>query len=93
MAKARILHKVEAGITYYEFYCPGCKTEHVVNSAWGFNDDFDKPTFTPSILVNRDRINPTAPVCHSFVKEGRIQFLGDCTHELAGKTVDLPELD
>jgi hypothetical protein len=30
-------------------------------------------------------------VCHSFVKEGRIQFLNDCTHALAGKTVDLPE--
>lgn len=30
-------------------------------------------------------------VCHSFVTDGRIQFLGDCTHELAGQTVDLPE--
>lgn len=28
--------------------------------------------------------------CHSFVTDGRIQFLGDCTHDLAGKTVDLP---
>lgn len=30
-------------------------------------------------------------VCHSFVTDGRIQFLSDCTHELAGQTVDLPE--
>lgn len=30
-------------------------------------------------------------VCHSFVTDGRIQFLGDCTHALAGQTVDLPE--
>ena len=29
--------------------------------------------------------------CHSFVTDGRIQFLGDCTHILAGQTVDLPE--
>lgn len=29
-------------------------------------------------------------VCHSFVTDGRIQFLGDCTHHLAGQTVDLP---
>jgi hypothetical protein len=29
-------------------------------------------------------------ICHSFVTDGRIQFLGDCTHELAGQTVDLP---
>lgn len=30
-------------------------------------------------------------VCHSFVTDGRIQFLSDCTHALAGQTVDLPE--
>jgi hypothetical protein len=32
-------------------------------------------------------------VCHSFVTDGRIQFLGDCTHALAGQTVDLPEIE
>lgn len=31
-------------------------------------------------------------VCHSFVRGGRIEFLSDCTHALAGKTVDLPEV-
>lgn len=30
-------------------------------------------------------------VCHSFVTDGRIQFLSDCTHALAGQTVDLPD--
>ena len=30
-------------------------------------------------------------VCHSFVTDGRIQFLNDCTHPLAGQTVNLPE--
>lgn len=29
-------------------------------------------------------------VCHSFVTDGRIQFLTDCTHALAGQTVELP---
>lgn len=33
-----------------------------------------------------------AMVCHSFVTDGRIQFLGDCTHALTGQTVDLPEI-
>lgn len=38
-------------------------------------------------------------VCHSFVGSsdgstpGRIQFLADCTHALAGQTVDLPQWD
>lgn len=30
-------------------------------------------------------------ICHSFVKDGLIQFLSDCTHALAGQTVDLPD--
>jgi hypothetical protein len=29
--------------------------------------------------------------CHSFVTDGQIQFLSDCTHELAGQTVPLPD--
>jgi hypothetical protein len=32
-------------------------------------------------------------VCHSFVTDGKIQFLSDCTHSLAGQTVELPEID
>lgn len=31
--------------------------------------------------------------CHSFVADGRIQFLGDCSHALAGQTVDLPQIE
>lgn len=30
-------------------------------------------------------------VCHSFVTDGRILFLSDCTHALAGQTVDIPK--
>lgn len=32
-------------------------------------------------------------ICHSWVRDGRIQFLSDSTHELAGQTVDLPDLE
>lgn len=35
-------------------------------------------------------------VCHSFVTDGHIQYLSDCTHTLAGQTVALapkPETD
>ena len=34
----------------------------------------------------------TCKRCHSFVTDGRIQFLSDCTHALAGQTVDLPDI-
>jgi hypothetical protein len=29
--------------------------------------------------------------CHSYVTQGRILFLADCSHALAGQTVDLPD--
>lgn len=29
--------------------------------------------------------------CHSFVRDGNIEFLADCEHKLAGKTVPLEE--
>lgn len=87
-----------ATVTTYkgEFYrwlifCPGCECAHAVDKGWSFNGNFDLPTFKPSILVNRGKANPTKPVCHSFVTDGRIQFLGDSTHALAGQTVDLPD--
>lgn len=30
-------------------------------------------------------------ICHTFVTDGQIQFLSDCTHALAGQTVPLPD--
>lgn len=30
--------------------------------------------------------------CHTFIRNGQVQFLGDCTHKFAGQTVPLPEL-
>ena len=42
----------------------------------------------------KERAGQDAPfscmVCHSYITEGKIQFLSDCTHALAGQTVDLP---
>lgn len=31
--------------------------------------------------------------CHSFVRDGMIEFLSDSSHRLAGQTVPLPELE
>lgn len=91
------------------FWCPGCDGAHMVRVGqgegprWGWNGSGDAPTFSPSINVTYDgpdagqdqgdgRLAP-ASVCHSFVADGRIQFLGDCTHALAGQTVALPDWD
>lgn len=117
MAKARIN---SAGQT--EIRCPGCNTTHTLNTnperrpCWGFNGDFEKPTFTPSILERsghycwqdgkpasecmycndpefKDDKSPLCYICHSFVTDGMIQFLGDCTHKLAGQTVPLLDFE
>lgn len=36
---------------------------------------------------------PHCSVCHSFIRAGKIQFLPDCSHHLAGQTVDLPDYE
>ena len=85
------------------------QTEHPCGPNWTFNGDVEKPTFCPSIKVNSENTGQELPefhkdcwaggpgkwrlVCHSFVTDGRIKFLDDCTHALAGQTVDLPEFE
>jgi hypothetical protein len=74
--------------------------------SWDFNGDGDKPTFRPSVLVTGterlseeehaavmrgEHFEPIKVVCHSFITDGTIQFLNDCTHALAGQTVPLPD--
>lgn len=71
----------------YLIYCSGCKCCHCFDGRWTFNNDFEKPTFSPSLLVKHGEGKKI--ICHSFVKNGQIQYLNDCTHSLAGKTIDL----
>lgn len=77
-------------------------------NSWTWNSDVVRPTISPSILVRAtvpvtdeeverimagEKIEPVPTVCHSFVRDGQIEFLGDCTHSLAGRTVPLPAWD
>jgi hypothetical protein len=55
---------------------------------WKWNGDTEKPTISPSILSDNQQVR-----CHSFVREGKIEFLNDCTHEHAGQTLDLLDVD
>ena len=57
---------------------------------WTWNGDVDKPTLMPSILTTA---REDQPCCHSFVSDGKVRFLNDCTHALAGMTVDLFDVD
>ncbi len=76
----------------WRFWCAGCEDTHIVPDAggWQFNGSEERPTFSPSILLRQRWGNPPKEsVCHSFVRDGQIQFLGDCTHKLASQTVPL----
>jgi hypothetical protein len=81
------------------FYCPGCGSTHSLRVTgdqrprWTYNGNEARPTFTPSVLVTYQDLSGEGrdERCHSFVTDGRIQFLADCTHELKGQTIDLPE--
>lgn len=70
------------------------RSPHQTGAKWGFNGDLERPTLTPSVL-STFHVGPerTPFTCHSFVRDGQIQFLGDCTHALAGQTLDLPEVE
>lgn len=97
------IYELEKGL--FVFFCPGCGYDHPFHVApqrreprpdgspaplWDWNGSMDKPTFSPSLLVNRDY---SEACCHSFVRDGRIEFLMDCFHALKGQTVEIPEYE
>lgn len=83
------------------FFCPGCRQLHGVwvhernpltQARWDWNGSLERPTFHPSILVTGSPASGRTPRvfrCHSFVRDGRIQFLEDSEHMLRGLTVEL----
>lgn len=90
------------------FWCPGCDDLHMVSEAWQVTGANESLTISPSVLVyeRKKLINEdleghallapenimTAARCHSFVRNGHIEFLNDSTHKLAGQTVPLAPL-
>lgn len=52
----------------------------------GTKEWYDK--LTPE---RRSFVDQHSNICHSFIRNGKIQFLGDCTHSLKNQTVDLPD--
>jgi hypothetical protein len=79
------------------FMCLGCGHRHFISDnetdghklSWTFNKNYESPTISPSILF----YHPDGSYrCHSFITDGKIQYLSDCTHELKGQTIELPEI-
>lgn len=77
-------HGKPTGKYHCWFYCPGCQEAHLFEvPTWSFGGDYEKPTFSPSLLLPGK--------CHLYLQEGKITFLSDSTHELRGRVIDLPE--
>lgn len=103
----QITPKLRRSAAGYIHYCPGCNSTHhfVTDSSsggpvWGFDGNIELPTFTPSMRVydpakrSKDGTEsiPERTRCHYFLTGGAIQFLGDCSHDLKGQTIPLPDL-
>ena len=84
----------------YVHYCPACKQIHPIavdlpfsnGAKWSFNGDPERPTFSPSVNNMTEYQPGKRHVCHYFIREGMIDYCGDCTHDLAGKKVPLPPI-
>ncbi len=75
-------------------WCPGCEEMHVLpwkRGGWTFDGNVDAPTFTPSFRHSY-KAELSEQVCHYILTTGVLNFCGDCTHDLAGKSVPLPDL-
>jgi uncharacterized protein DUF6527 len=89
-------------------WCPGCNATHEIDTEekngsgaiWSFDGNMERPTFTPSVNIRWGKYaDPTyvdseghSGVCHYILTAGEIQFCGDCTHDLAGQKVPLPDI-
>jgi len=84
------------------FCCPGCAEMfdsdgiHILpingtgpNPTWGFDGNLEAPTLTPSILTGKGEPGKR---CHSFLRGGVFEFLGDSSHSLAGQKIPIPDL-
>lgn len=81
----------------YWFFCPGCRHAHsytvgcgIAGQNWSF--DSASVSFSPSlrVYVTDPETKQDITLCHLFVRNGKIEFCGDCKHNLSGQTVDLP---
>lgn len=92
------------GCFYWWFFCPGCRHAHYFRTGtptdpndkrplWTRSGTDESPTFAPSLKLSyQDPETKKAVVaCHLFLKSGQLQLLTDCSHDMAGKTVPLPE--
>lgn len=94
----RVIVLDHAGQKSAMLYMPGLPCPIQINitgshPVWEWNGDVNNPTFTPSILTRLPWGSAQYEIVnHVFVRDGKIQYLGDCTHAYRNQTIDLPML-
>lgn len=74
--------------TGFIWWCPGCKAPHSINVGqssgpnWSWNNDPEKPSFSPSILVRGTR--------HDLTDEEEVQFGRDAKTLTRDQLMDHP---
>ena len=66
----------------------GSRRDHK-GPVWTWNGDTEKPTLKPSVLTGTGGTEK----CHTWITDGQAIYLPDCTHEFAGQTIDLLEVE
>ena len=87
---------------YWLVNCPATGFMNVPRDGrWTFNGDYVRPTFQPSYnetwgkdgQSQEDFRRESSPNRnHCWIRDGKIEYLGDSTHSLRGTTVDIPPL-
>lgn len=72
-------------------FLPVVKGKRDGTGCWSWNRDCEKPTLHPSVLTKGG--DGGNIVCHIWINDGMVQFLGDCTHEFRNKTVPLLDIE
>lgn len=82
------------GVEYIYYWCPGCKHAHSVpTQRWSWNKSVESPTLSPSVRhFIKPQNGPEETLCHYFLRDGILDYCGDCLHEFSGQRVPLQEI-
>lgn len=73
---------------WFFHWCPACKILHALPKGWQFNNDLEKPSFNPSFKHTHWKIG----ICHYILTDGVLIFQSDCSHDMRGQSVPIPDL-
>ncbi len=101
-----MIAKIIKGSLYY--WCEGCKHAHHVpfdkdsphnnryshNHLWEFNGDINNPSISPSVrhFYTHPETHQQVTICHYWIKNGEIEYCGDCEHEYKGTTRKMTDI-